>query len=534
MFNSDFYPTPINVIEQMLFGVDIKGKVVLEPSSGKCDIVDYLKLHEAKQVLCCEINKDLALISSTKANLIAYDFLQAQKEDISHIDLIVMNPPFSKDEQHILHAWNIAPEGCQIIALCNWQTLENRYSYCRKELNEIVVKNGTKENIGNCFSDAERETDVEIGLIKLFKPRTSEDTEFNGYFDLSEGYEREENGVMRFDEIKSIVNRYVAAVKMFNEVVESSKKMNDLISPINVNSNIVFGAFEKSEKRSFELSMIDRDTFKKNLQKAAWKTIFGKMKMDKYVTQSVMSDINKFCEQQTNVPFTCNNIYKMIEMIVGTQKQRMERVLTEAFDKICSYARENSDAGNERDSWKTNSNYKVNRNFIKPYITEVGWHGEFKIRFGASDELDDINKALCYLTGSNFDNMLSIQNYFSCRYKLKTKEGIVKGYNNISNSFEEIKRQQRALEKEGIKTEIEDSGIFEFGKWYEYGFFKFKGFKKGTGHFMFLDEKVWERFNYEVARIKGWRLPTQTDNKKTGKERTKKQGLEKIQHENIY
>ena len=34
MFNRDFYPTPDSVIERMLFPVDIRGKVILEPSAG--------------------------------------------------------------------------------------------------------------------------------------------------------------------------------------------------------------------------------------------------------------------------------------------------------------------------------------------------------------------------------------------------------------------------------------------------------------------------------------------------------------------
>ena len=41
IFNRDFYPTPIDVIEKMLIGVDISGKIILEPSAGSGNIVDY-------------------------------------------------------------------------------------------------------------------------------------------------------------------------------------------------------------------------------------------------------------------------------------------------------------------------------------------------------------------------------------------------------------------------------------------------------------------------------------------------------------
>ena len=41
------------------------------------------------------------------------DFLTVKSEQISHIDFIVMNPPFSNADKHILHAYEIAPEKVQ-------------------------------------------------------------------------------------------------------------------------------------------------------------------------------------------------------------------------------------------------------------------------------------------------------------------------------------------------------------------------------------------------------------------------------------
>ena len=43
--------------------------------------------------------------------------------------------------------------------------------------------------------------------------------------------------------------------------------------------------------------------------------------------------------------------------------------------------------------------------------------------------------------------------------------------------------------------------------WYDWGFFEFKLYKKGTGHFKFKDEKVWEILNRTYAKIKGQVLP---------------------------
>lgn len=52
--NADFYPTPKEVIEQMMMGENIVGKTVLEPSAGKGDIVDWLKESGAARVIACE------------------------------------------------------------------------------------------------------------------------------------------------------------------------------------------------------------------------------------------------------------------------------------------------------------------------------------------------------------------------------------------------------------------------------------------------------------------------------------------------
>ena len=40
--------------------------------------------------------------------------------------------------------------------------------------------------------------------------------------------------------------------------------------------------------------------------------------------------------------------------------------------------------------------------------------------------------------------------------------------------------------------------------WFEWGFFRCRGFMKGTMHFEFLDEKVWQLFNQTAANNKGW------------------------------
>jgi predicted RNA methylase len=483
MFNKDFFPTPKEVIEQMMFGVDIADNVFLEPSAGKGNIVDYLKEHYAKEVLACEINNDLAKILSGKARLIANDFLTVRAQDISHVHCIVMNPPFSADETHILHAWDIAPGGCAIISLCNDNTVNQHWDISKKrqELHELIKLYGKSESFGDCFSNAERKTGVDVACVWLYKPKMGDD-EFSDYFSLTDDeIENLEQGLVRYNYVRDIVNRYVGAIMLFDKIEPLAREINDLTKPISEHG-IKFGAYETG-KSNYGSTEIKRETYKKELQKQAWRRIFQDMKMNKYVTKGVQATINKFIETQVHVPFTMKNVYKMIEIIVGTHGSRMQKVLVEAFEMICAFSWKENCTGGEK--WKTNSDYVINKRFIVPYITST-WYASEYIKLGSSgnrDIVEDIQKALCHLTGMNYENCTTLSAF--------------------------VGRQQ-----------------LDWGKWYEWGFFRIRGYKKGTMHFEFADENVLDIFNKRVAEIKGWALP-QTSNS-TKRARKKSTGLSKV------
>lgn len=486
MFNKDFYPTPSEVISEMLYGIDITGKIILEPSAGKGNIVDYMNANGAKQVIACEINRDMARILSGKCRLIADDFLTLTSVDVSHIDMIVMNPPFSADETHILHAWNIAPAGCQIISLCNSSMVLNSSTRKQQEISALINQHGRTLDFGQCFENAERKTSVGVSCIYLNKPAANEE-EFAGYFSYDEETAYEQEGVVRYNYVRDIVSRYVGAVKMWDKVVPLSNELNALTAPIS-EYGIKFGAFRTGE-RSYR-SEISRDEFKKELQKSAWMKVFSDMKMDKYITRGVKEKINEFVEKQTEIPFTVKNVYKMVETIVGTHSDRMQKVLLEAFDLICGFAWKDNCTGGEY--WKTNSDYMVNRRFIIPYICESDFYGTKRetVRISTDSrnakDVEDIIKALCNLTGRDYN---TLQNLNSFTYN--------------------------------IQGDKEDNGQFKFkgtpmewGKWYDWEFFRIRGYKKGTMHFEFREEEVWTLFNQQVARIKGWRIPENVKGKK--------------------
>jgi predicted RNA methylase len=454
MFNKNFYPTPKKIIEEMIFDLEINQKTILEPSAGKGNIVDFLKDKGAKEILTFENNKDLATIVKNKSTFLGSDFLiEGKKEDLSHIDFIIANPPFDQADQHILKMWEIAPEGCTIISLCNKESLENNYTRSRRQLMQLIKENGEKTTLGHFFNDAERKTNVNVGIVKLFKPVVKDFNKFEGFF-MDEEQDPQGNGIMPYNEVRAIVQNYVGAVEQFQEVEKAITKLNSYAKPLGASGSFTYSVI-------YGDSVTDKERFAKSLQKTAWKYVFEKMKVKKFVTSGVMEKVNKFVESQTKYPFTMRNIYKMIDIIIQTRGQTFNESIIDVFDKITRHHHENR---YEVEGWKTNKSYLVGKKFILDWTTEQGYNGEMKMRYnGNVNKINDFQKALKYLSGSS-DEILESQAW---SYKADHK----------------------------------------FSTWYTWGFFEIKGFKKGTLHCKFKDEKVWELFNRKIAEIKGFELP---------------------------
>lgn len=462
MFNPDFYPTPPEVAALMLDPLDLRGKTVLEPSAGSGNLVRECLTRGAAEVLWCEQEPQLQdmLISVRNASPAhSYkDFLQVHPADVSHIDLIVMNPPFSADERHILHAWEIAPPGCEIVALCNWNTVEGHYRRLQLQLAQLVEAYGSKECLGECFSTAERPTRVSVGMVRLTKPgqRVSGADEFDGFFLRPDDIEAQGEGIIPYRRSRDIVNRYVEACRIYDEQVEAGVRLRTVLDGF-------FGQ-ELGLQVTVEGAPVTRNRFRKDLQKAAWKHVFAEFLPAQMATSQLAKDINAFVEQQSKIPFTERNIYRMLQIVAGTQEQRVDRAVEEAIDSLTRHTKENR-WGVE--GWVTNSGYMLNRRFIRSYMAELIWTGRginLKTYGGEGDQIRDLIKAICFITGRSYDEVAQPEN-------------------------------------------PSGDGIFCPGEWYTWGFFRFRAYKKGTVHFEFLDEEVWAAVNARYARIKGQVLP---------------------------
>ena len=211
----EFYPTPPELIAKMLAPVIRQScKTILEPSAGKGDILDFIALYKKnegagyhwymkrfeksnfedipqmilqdtvkdfkdgkraseglKYAECVEIDSNLCSILRDKGYRVYNDDFLLYDDD-KHFDLIVMNPPFSSGDEHLLKAISIAEKaGGKIVCLLNAETVKNPYSNKRKLLASKLEKYGAEiEFVENAFSDAERKTDVEVAVVRIDIP----------------------------------------------------------------------------------------------------------------------------------------------------------------------------------------------------------------------------------------------------------------------------------------------------------------------------------------------------------------------------
>lgn len=492
---------------------DCYGKRVLDPSAGKGDILKFALAAGADTVEGIEKNNELRRLLSTKYPVVGSDWFETKAEDISHVQMILMNPPFSNADRHILHAWSIAPEGCEIVAQCNAETINNPYSRVRTELGTLIANNGSFDCFDGAYKMAERTTKVGIAVVRLFKPVSVSNDAFEGfYYDMPEL--NDVSGVVKYNEIQALVNNYTGAIRCFDKFADVGSELNSICKELNFGTGFAYKVTTDDNGRS-ENQIVDKSVFARQLQKKCWKIVFSKFDLEKYLTKGVMAKVNDYVESRLNYPFTMKNIFRMVETIVGTSGENMEKAIVEAVD---NFTRHSSDNIFNVEGWKTNAGHMLNMKFITPHLCEYtySWEKTNKLKINSYKSnfvmITDLVRALCFLTGKDYNRIPPI------------------GDSALSPELQNeiLEMREREEEKTGKYNRLSipyptPSGYERFSPntWYEWGFFRFKVFRKGTGHFEFLNIEDWAKLNQAYGKAKGNPLPQEVWN--GFKKRTKKQ-----------
>lgn len=530
---SEFYPTPERIVEKMLSCVDLDHcHSILEPSAGKGDILRVIARKAAtrygkygKQSLdvdCIEVDpylrqilkfnfseerenelkrrerslKDSKVYDREKHDYIwksAADQLEYQNvvtellhffEDGIHIvhddfltytpfksyDLIIMNPPFSNGDKHLLKALKIQSKGGKIVCLLNAETLRNPCTETRRELlKQLYAADAHVEYIENAFSSAERKTDVEIALISVSIEQEKEESDIYSHFKKAEEMEDTFETATELevtDYIKAAVNLFNVEVKSGLELIRQYRALIPYMSKeFGKEDSSPILRLTDSTERGYE--SVSVNSYLKAVRLKYWKALLANPKFTGQLTSKLQEEYRNRVSALQDYDFTEFNI-KTLSLEMGSRvKQGIEDEIIKMFDRLTEehcYYPECQKNRHLFDGWKTNKAHKISKKVIIPcYGVFDSWDGRPRT-YRAREVLEDIERILNFLDGG------------------MTRD--VDFWNTLENSF-----------KQGITKNI------------PLKYFSATFYKKGTVHLVFTCPELIDRFNIYAAQQKKWLPP---------------------------
>ncbi|HEX3047415.1 MAG TPA: DUF4942 domain-containing protein [Bacillota bacterium] len=473
MIGIEFYPTTVNLIEKMLSGINLlEIGSFLEPQAGKGDIADYIcekwnqlrhrwsATDEKPDIDCIEIDANLRhVLKGKEYRVIHDDFLTFQT--YKQYDLIVMNPPFSNGDRHLLKALALQEHGGRVVCLLNAETLKKPFTRTRKDLaRKLAEYRAEIEYISRAFKDAERPTGVEVALIKVHIPAAENHSVIIEGLQSKERYEKtftECESIVDADPIVAIVDRYNFEVKAGLMLIDEYEAMKPyLLNSINGNVPI------------FELRVdgargtITRNEYIKKVRSKYWEALFmSDVFMNNFTSKLRSEYIGKIKELQ-HYDFSLYNIYSIKAEVIKTMNRSIEETIIALFDEFSHkhhWYDETSKNIHYYNGWRTNQSWYINEKVIIP-LSGYSW-GNLRYTYGdVFEKLSDIEKVFNYLDGGRTDHV-------------------------------DLLTTLRQAQDAKITTKI------------QLKYFTVTFYKKGTCHFRFTNLELLKKFNLYGSQQKG-------------------------------
>jgi predicted RNA methylase len=168
------YYTPAQLADDLVIVADVKATHrCLEPSAGLGIIARALKVDAPlDNIVCVEVEETSVNILENEGFTVQEgDFLLMQPEHtavnlrLGYFDRIVMNPPFSRDQdvRHVSHAWKFLKPGGKLVAIVGSYALYTN-TEARKALQEILQRHGrvVRELPAGTFTNNARAVIIEM------------------------------------------------------------------------------------------------------------------------------------------------------------------------------------------------------------------------------------------------------------------------------------------------------------------------------------------------------------------------------------
>ena len=537
-----FYPTPPEVADLLLEGIELeKSPVVLEPSAGTGNIVHAVlkKFYESRYRYCdAKINVDCVEIDPHLRSVLRYEYMGEKEKDLwkqkkaledkktydrdrnqyrelnyhdsallksvaeeikvlqsgdirivhdnfldfdtfKQYDVIVMNPPFSDGDAHLLKAIQLQRRSGGIIrCILNAETIRNPFTNRRRLLQkQLLDMNAEVTFHQNAFSDGERKTDVEIAIVKIEIPAVKQESVI---FDrLKKAYSIDEPTADVHDmTVSDFMEQIVSLYK-----VECNAGI-DLIREYAAMKPYILGSFEKDEHYNYptltlcvgEPGRLSRGTvpsvndYLKLVRSKYWQALFTNKEFIGRLTSNLREKYMGKIEQLANYDFTLFNIQSIAAEMNAEMGKGIEDTIVALFDKMTeqhAWYPETAKNVHYYNGWKTNKVHKINSKVILPIygvFATYAWTSETFRVAEAERTIADIEKVFDYLDG------------------------------DMTAAVDLHGALQRACE-EGRTRNI------------QLKFFDVTLFKKGTMHIRFHNQELVDRFNIYCCRKKNWLPP---------------------------
>lgn len=390
-------------------------------------------------------------------------------------DLILMNPPFSNGDEHLLKALDMQKDGGNIICLLNAETIRNPYTNRRKILVQKLNEYGAQiEYVENAFSAAEKPTDVEVAIIKVAIPQKELNSEFLERCVKAEEYEEVKvtahNELALNDFIEAMIARYKVECRACVQLINEYEALKPYILNNLTETEYAHPVLELKGYGGKDASI---NGVLKSIRNKYWSHLLHNEKFIGKLTSDLQRRFQSMVDKLCHYEFNTFNIYNLAAEINAMIKSGIEEEILNKFDEMTAEHTYYDGGKNIHyfNGWKTNKAHKIGNKVILPYSVweQYSYDKTWSIRiWRVSSVLSDIEKVLNYFDG----NMTADVDLYSvlrlqCEERKETKDIFLK-------------------------------------------FFRVTFYKKGTCHIVFNDEAkdLIDRFNIYVCQRKGWLPPS--------------------------
>lgn len=417
-----------------------------------------------------KLREKIMQLESISVRIIHDDFLTCDTR--KRYDLIVMNPPFSDGDAHLLKAIEMQRRyGGKIRCILNAETLLNPYTNRRKVLQAQLQELGAEiEYVDGRFSDAEQRTEVTVALIKLSLPVVSAKR--------SEFFERMQKAAGVDESAPADVtdlspSEFIAQITArFNVEVDTGLAlMREFEAASHFVSSLALGLRDEHSTHSNLYAEVSVNQFLKEVRIKYWQTLFDAPQFTAKLTSNLREKYRGMVRELSAYDFTEYNIRQIVAEMNAEMGKGIEETILALFDDFTarySYYPEMSKNIHYYNGWKSNKAHKVEKKVIVPiygFFADRTWSKEaFRVQ-QAEGKISDIEKVFDYLDG----NM--------------TAEVDLHGV---------LKQACNAGQTRNIQCK----------------YFSVSLFRKGTMHIKFTNLELLDRFNIYCGKGKNWLPPS--------------------------